>query len=328
MVANRRALFLAPLAAVVFAIAGCGGGGDDSGSKSTPNEPGATVAFPEPKGRGLEALIKGLGEQGPVLAQSVDAVEPGKMVRFGFGLFDRTRKQIGQASAAVYIAPKAGGPASGPYVAEWESLTVDPSFRSKGVEDDPDSAAAVYVSELEIEKPGKYYVIALLRLDNRLVPTTAAELTVVRDSPVPEVGEKAPRIHTPTESNTSKLSDIETREPPDSMHKSDFANEIGKRPVALIFSTPALCQSRVCGPVVDILEQVKARHDGDDMAWIHMEIYKDNDLKKGFRDQLTAFKLQSEPWLFTFDKSGRVAARLEGAFGPAEAEQAVKAALR
>ena len=48
------------------------------------------------------------------------------------------------------------------------------------------------------------------------------------------------------------------------------------------------------------------------MAFIHQEVYVDNDAAKGLRPQLEAFDLRSEPWLFTFDKEGRVAARLEG----------------
>lgn len=40
-----------------------------------------------------------------------------------------------------------------------------------------------------------------------------------------------------------------------------------------------------------------------------------------------AFGLQTEPWLFTFDARGRVAARLEGSFGTRAFEEAIKAAL-
>jgi hypothetical protein len=43
---------------------------------------------------------------------------------------------------------------------------------------------------------------------------------------------------------------------------------------------------------------------------------------------LRSFGLQTEPWLFTFDRSGRVAARLEGSFGVRGFERAIQAALR
>jgi hypothetical protein len=107
-----------------------------------------------------------------------------------------------------------------------------------------------------------------------------------------------------------------------------FAEVVGKQPAVLLFATPALCQSRVCGPVVDIAEQVKAQHENDDIAWIHMEIFEDNTVEKGFRPQVREWRLPSEPWLFAVDRSGRVAARIEGAFSAQELERAVQAAIR
>jgi hypothetical protein len=121
---------------------------------------------------------------------------------------------------------------------------------------------------------------------------------------------------------------IDTRVPPDDMHKVDLVDALRRhRPVVLLFATPALCQSRVCGPVVDVAEQVKSAF-GDRVDFIHMEIYKDNDLNKGPRPQFTAYGLSHEPILFAIDRRGIVAARLEGAFAPSELEAAVHRALR
>ena len=71
----------------------------------------------------------------------------------------------------------------------------------------------------------------------------------------------------------------------------------------LVVATPALCQSRVCGPVVDIVLQVKQRY-GNRVAFIHQEVYKDNDVAKGYRPQLTALHLRTEPWIFAVDRHG------------------------
>ena len=60
---------------------------------------------------------------------------------------------------------------------------------------------------------------------------------------------------------------------------------LGKKPVVITFATPLLCASRVCGPVVDIVEQVKATAPKD-VAFIHQEIYKDNQVNKGVRSQV------------------------------------------
>ena len=135
------------------------------------------------------------------------------------------------------------------------------------------------------------------------------------DDPIPAVGEPAPRVRTDTLAAAGGNSEaIETRVPPDTMHDVDFASVVGTKPVALLFATPQLCQSRVCGPVVDIAEQLKRTY-GDRMAFIHQEVYVGNQLDKGLRPPLRAFGLRTEPWLFTVDRRGRIAARLEGSFG-------------
>lgn len=265
-------------------------------------------------------------QPGPVLAASVGELTPGKN-RFGFGLFDRSRRQITQAPAAIYVARGAGQRASGPFVARWESMQVKQRFLSKSVQTDPDAAKTVYVSEVPFKRAGKYVVVVLVKLDNRLVGG-ATDVVVKKASKVPAPGDKAPLIHTPTKADVAgDLDKIDTREPHSTMHDTDFADVVGKKPIVLIFSTPALCQSRVCGPVLDIAEQVKAEHPAG-AAWIHMEVYNDNDLNKGFRPQLLKWNLQSEPWVFTINRKGRVAARIEGAFGADELTKAVDAAAK
>ena len=80
---------------------------------------------------------------------------------------------------------------------------------------------------------------------------------------------------------------IDTRRPTSDMH-GNFADDVGKKPVALLFATPQLCQSRVCGPVVDVGLQLRARY-GDQVDFIHQEVYTDNDPNKGLRKPLQEF---------------------------------------
>jgi hypothetical protein len=106
------------------------------------------------------------------------------------------------------------------------------------------------------------------------------------------------------------------------MHKYNLRNVLGKKPIVLVFATPLLCVSRVCGPVVDIAEEVKEERP-DDAAYIHMEIYNDNDPNKGARQQVLDYGLKSEPWLFVLDADGKVSTRIEGAFSKQELEAAI-----
>ena len=316
--------------AVAALLGGCGGGGDkggDGGGASTP--PVAKPEdFPKAAGKTIAQLGREHGSGGPVLAPSVSLLEPGKS-RFGFGLFDRARAQITNVPVALYVAPVGGGPARGPFLSRYESLKIAPQFQSRTVASDPDAARSVYVADLQLSKPGRYEVLGLARYDDRVVAaaTAGGPIQVVKNGPVPSVGDRAPLIHTPTKTDVGgDLKKIDTRDPPDSMHDVDFADMLGKKPVVLLFATPLLCQSRVCGPVVDVAEEVKAKR-GRDAAFIHQEIYTDNEVDKGFRPQVLKWKLPTEPWLFTIDRNGRIAARIEGAFSADELNHAIDAAV-
>jgi hypothetical protein len=317
----RRSTVLAALLLALLALAapGCGDSDDDGDSAAPP--PAKAEDFPDAAGKTIAQIRKGLGP-GPVLAPSVSLLEPGRN-RLAFGLFDRARKQIVDAPAALYVAPLEGGRVRGPFTARYESLEVKPQFQSEGVRADPDSATSIYAADVPFDKPGDYEVLGVVQLDDNLAAAERVAVRVVRDGPVPEPGEPAVRIETPTKADVGgDVQQIDTRVPPSTMHDADLADVLGQKPVMLIFATPALCQSRVCGPVVDIAEQVKAGYDGD-AEFIHMEIYNDNELDKGFREQVIDWKLPTEPWVFTIDRTGKVAERIEGAFSARELESAL-----
>jgi hypothetical protein len=309
-------------------FAGCGGDDSSSGDQQAPPAAKAND-FPKPNGKSMAELLKGVGGNGPVLAPSGLELRTGKH-RFGFALFTPAREQITDASVAVYAAPAGGGPASGPHLARWESLEVTPQFQSRQTASDPDAAKSIYTAEIPFDKPGQYDLVGIARIGGKLVAATTPSAGVVvkkeSDDPIPAVGTRPPRIHTPTLAEVGgDVASIDTRLPPSSMHDADFADVLGKKPVVLLFATPQLCQSRVCGPVVDVAEQVKGNAN-DDVEFIHMEVFRNNRIDEGIRPQMAAFHLQTEPWLFVFDRSGKVAARIEGAFSERELEQAISKA--
>lgn len=316
---------------------GCSGGGNDTSSTTSDGAAaGSTAGFPATRNRSFRQLIGNM-LQGPGLAPSVSVLTPGKN-RFGFALFDRGNRQIGQLAVALYLSKGLDETARGPYPVRYEQIDVKPQFRSQTSSQDPDSAHSVYVAHVGFPTAGTYLVSAVAKLDRKLVATSPAQVTVRSSASVPGVGDKAISVHTPTVASAhGNVKSIDTRVPPDDMHDVDLVDALRRhRPVVLLFATPALCQSRVCGPVADVTEQVKSEFEGK-LDFIHMEIYADNDPNKGPRPQIPAWGLCSgsgksytctEPWLFTINKRGRVAARLQGAFSAPELEEAVRSALR
>jgi hypothetical protein len=317
----RRA---AATALVLALLAGCGGSNDGAEDLSAPGPEPAD--FPRAKGnKTLEQVLAAAGAEGPVISPAAQVLRRG-VNRFPFGVFTVDREQITDAEVAIYAAPGAGlgGPAIGPFTARIEDLSTDAAFRAKTTADDPDAAQVAYVTEIPLDKPGAWTFGALVKEPDGFSGSLIATPSKVGEFDPPAVGDPAPRISTPTEADVADITEIETRVPPDTMHDTDLTDVLGKKPAVLLFATPALCQSRVCGPVVDAAEQVK-RDFGDRVAFIHQEVYNDNDLNKGPRPQMQAYGLSSEPWLFVIDREGEISTAIEGPFSVAELEGAVRA---
>lgn len=310
------------------AATGCGGGGGDDDPQSSGGSQGGLAAvanFPRPSNRSFRGLLQNM-LQGPELAPSVTLLSPGQN-RFGFALFDRGRRQIGDLEVALYIAKGFDETAHGPYPARYEPIDVKPQFVSKTTSRDADTAHSVYVSTLAFSGEGSYLVSAVTKLDRKLIATSPAQVRVRSSSPVPGVGDKAIWTHTPTVASVGgDVKRIDTRIPPDDMHNVDLVDALKRhRPVVLLFATPALCKSRVCGPVADVTEQVKSEY-GDRVDFIHMEVYNDN-ASKSLRPQFQAWGLKRDPVLFAINRRGVVVSRIEGAFSAPELKAAVRKAL-
>ena len=329
---QRTVRVVAAGAAICVALAAAGCGGDDESTSPTadggvdqqPEAAAAPVAddFPKPDGQTLREISEGAR---PALqyAPATATFSPGRN-RVAFGLLNG-ENQIVYAPTALDVARTPDSPARGPYVAPTDSLITEPAFQSKAAALEEDPFSSVYSAEVDLPKAGDWTGLVLSDTEVGLLGASTS-FKVKADGSVPEVGEQAPDTSTETIEEVGQIERIETREPPDTMHDVDLADVVGEKPVALLFATPALCESRVCGPVTDIAEQLKAEY-GEEMEFIHQEVYVDNDPGKGLREPLLDFGLMSEPWLFTIDSDGRIAARLEGSFGLDDFEDAINAAL-
>ncbi len=245
--------------------------------------------------------------------------------RLAFALTTSSNRFI-YAPTAVYLAASPTAPAEGPFLAPADSTAVAPQFRS-AQNAGPGGLKAIYHTQLPLSHAGVYYVLSLTRTSGGMIGSPG-EVAVARSSPIPDVGQRPPAISTDTLASVhGNLGLLTTRTPPEQMHSVSFNAVLGKQPVALLFSTPELCTSRVCGPVTDVTVELQKQF-GNRISFIHQEVYVDNKPNLGLRPQLKAFHLQTEPWLFTINRQGVIAARLEGAFGADELRQALEAALR
>lgn len=339
---------LAPL--VALAIAGCGSSAPPSssspaGSSSTPSSsatasttgaaaPTAAVPelgaaehprageFPAARGRSLRQLGS-LVKSSVQLGAATGTFTPGRR-RIAFGL-NASSGAFVYAPTALYIARSPSSPAQGPFLAPADPLTVSPQYRSNENEG-PGGIRAIYAAQLPVPRAGTYIVLSLTRTAHGLVGAPG-EIAVAPSSAIPDVGQRPPAIATDTAATVGGDSALlSTRVPAEQMQSVSLDRVLGRRPVALLFSTPQFCVSRVCGPVTDVAVELQHQF-GDRISFIHQEVYVHNQPGQGLRPQLKAFHLRTEPWMFVINRRGIITARLEGAFGTTELRSALKAVL-
>jgi hypothetical protein len=278
--------------------------------------------FPAAHGRSLQQLgatVKSTAQFGGATGTFTPGVR-----RVAFALNTKTGAFV-YAPTAIYVAKTPTSPAKGPYLAPADPMVVAPQYRSKQ-NAGPGGIQAIYAAHIPLPHPGTYTVLAITRAPSGLVGSPG-EVAVATTSPIPDVGQRPPAIATDTAASVhGDTALLTTRVPPENMHSVSFNQVLGKKPVALLFSTPQLCISRVCGPVTDIAVSLQHEFAGK-ITFIHQEVYVDNQPTKGLRPQLKAFHLQTEPWLFTVNSKGVIVDRLEGAFGINEFRQALEASL-
>ncbi len=282
--------------------------------------------FQPAEGKTLQELADAYGAapDSASLATSVFTVGEN---RLAFGTVDSSAQFV-YGRSAVYAAPAPGKPAVGPFVAPADVLVTDTAFRSEQAAAESDPFAAVYAAQVDLPKAGEWSILTVTKQGDRAVAATGKiNVATKKADRVPDVGEAAPAVKTDTLATAGGVVErIDTRQPPSDMHEVSFDRVAGDKPVALLFATPQLCQSRVCGPVVDVALQLRERY-GRQVEFIHQEVYTDNDPNRGLRRPLTQFNLPTEPWLFVVGRDGKVTARLEGSFGLKAFEDAIKTAL-
>jgi hypothetical protein len=347
------------LACGALLVAGCGGGASSSSQVNPEAETGRSApapprsAFPSAKGKTLKELINQ-----PDITPAQLKVTPEAQAfytgpnRYPFtisekmGSTGKAGREVADAEAAIYYArvptvgpgarSKAGNkvpagkaqaleqPAIGPFPARIESLATEPAFQGKTTTEVPDVATVVYSTELNLPAEGDYRPAVMIKEKSGWSAKLLASVKVGEYAKIPRPGDKAPSIETPTAKSVGgDLAKLSTRVPPDTQNKVNYAEVLGKEPILLLFATPKFCQSRVCGPVVDVAQQ--AQHEFEGKAnFIHMEIYNDNDPSRGVRPQVRRFHLPTEPWLFAINREGVVSAAIEGAFGTKLMDQTVE----
>jgi hypothetical protein len=305
---RRLTILTSLLLALTLAVA-CGGGGDDGDSvdDGATSEPTASseVSFEgvQPVGANSELVV---GEN-----------------RFNLGLLTADNKYI-----------------NGPDIDE---LTLRFYFGGEPRDEQParfvwatEGESGIFVANTTFDQAGEWEVEPLLTANGEAVDIARGRFTVLADGSAPTIGDAAPPTENATASSEPNMAKLTTDpEPNDAFYEMTVAQalEDGK-PFVVVFATPAFCQTRFCGPILDNVKAVQPDF-ADRANFIHIEPYNLNDDgslatdEQGFpvaAPPTQEWGLRREPWIFVVDTQGNVSARFEGAVDKAELSAAIEAA--
>ena len=141
---------------------------------------------------------------------------------------------------------------------------------------------------------------------------------------IPAPGTVPPASQNDTVATNPNTASLCSRDPICSLHDKVIADYLGKgRPLVVQFSTPAFCETRFCGPVLDVLlEQVPAYEDRID--FVHIEVWQDFQVRQ-YRPATQEWGLPTEPFTFFMAPDGTIVSFLEAVFTTEELTTALDA---
>jgi hypothetical protein len=194
----------------------------------------------------------------------------------------------------------------------------------------PYGTRGLYTTTLNFDRPGRWG-IEVNTVDQDGAPRTAELFFEVNESTsAPSVG--APAV--PTKNRT--IRDVEsitqlttgwTKDP--DLYQISIADAVANGlPTVIVMASPAFCTNEVCGPQVEVLQELKNKYKGR-ANFIHQDFYDNpeeiqGDLSRArLATAVVEWGLPSTEWTFVVNADGIVSARFESFATLEEIEEAL-----
>ena len=357
---SARTLAGGSLAAVLLLASACGGGGSDKPGATSPTEaPGGTAA--------ATGLVKGLpvcapltGGEPPASKDFPASSDPARNIPVDqrnkvnvvlagvdfyvgdtsvvFGITDKKDEPQGGATTRVtlYDVKDANNPKpycqgvalqSAPGVGKATQVThASGESHTHGGEED---GRVGYYIRVNLPRGGVWGLAVEAILRDGTKATTNVAMPVAEKPAVPSPGQSALKSDNLTKKDVKNIAEIDSGVPPNDMHDVKIKDAIAAgRPMVIVFSTPAYCVSRFCGPVTEEVEELQPAYK-DRVDFIHIEIYRDFQ-KELFNPTALEWLRRpngnvSEPYVYIVDKNGVIYDRFEGPAAKNIIEPSIKA---
>lgn len=236
--------------------------------------------------------------------------------RFAVGLFDGEGGVIREAAVRFYYYDL-----SNPAAPRLETDAEATPLRT------PDGRVTIFTHEREFKQAGEWGVEVQAKFPDGTGAVKRIGFEVLAESPTLKPGQVAPALVTRTAAEVNNdLSRLTSAAAPNpALYELSLAQALTSgKPTALLFATPAFCQTRFCGPAYEQTSELQSRY-GDKFNFIHVEVYTGlpNPAANNWEvaPAMTGFGLTTEPWLYLIDADGKIVYRVEGIFTTAEVER-------
>jgi hypothetical protein len=323
------------IALLAFAVA-CGGGDDDDNATENPTATGGISVTPATGTCSENVVAEPIeGNLLPIVVSSDMAVGEN---RFQLGLVDQEAglPLTGATLHAQFICfdTEEGTPA---FEADLEPVTLTKTYTHTHADGTIEAHEAgetgAYITYANFDRPGNWgVVITGETADGEELEGAGLTFNVLEEKFGLAVGDPAPRSVQLIASDVDDIHDIDTSlEPNENMHNMTIADAVTSgKPTVVGFATPAYCQTQICGPVKEIMDDLYGDYEGE-VNFIHVEPYDVPRMRSGDCESIAdcivpavnEWRLPNEPWLFVVDAEGNIAAAFDGIASLEEIEAAL-----
>ena len=192
----------------------------------------------------------------------------------------------------------------------------------------------LYSTNLTFDRPGEWAIQSTVLGEDATPKRVRLYFEVPEASKAPAVGDAAIKSVNRTERDVESLSELTTgfRKDPD-LYQVTIADAVESgKPTVIVMASPAFCTNAVCGPQVEVLQDLKNEFP-DSANFIHIDLYDNpheiqGDLGRAVISPVVReWNLPSTEWSFVVDSEGRVASRFEGFCTLEELREALESVL-
>ena len=206
------------------------------------------------------------------------------------------------------------------------------SIAAQGASESVGSSPTVYVANIELDASGWWGLSLDVDWEGERTEGILVRFWVREQTSEPGIGEPAPRSLQVTLRDVEDVSEIDSTVPPHPMfHELTIAEALDSgKPVVVAFVTPAFCQTRFCGPVMEsVIVPISEQYEGR-VEVVHVEPFDLAGAREGKLEPVLAVQewgLLQEPFVFVVAPDGTIAAKFEGIMEVEEVSAALDAVL-